>query len=373
MTSQRFRQKFPALESWTWLDTPGGPPGAVPVIRAVRRALDDWESGSYDWLQWDASADAARIAFAGYTQVPPEWVASQTSLSEAATVAVRCAPEGSTIVVAEDEFRSVLFPVMAHAATTSARIKLVKRSADASRTAAIMDAIGPDTGLVMVSEVLTNDGELVDVDAICAVAHQYGALVFANLTQTLGVVRSDLSRHPADLVAAHGYKWLLCPRGASWLVGDPSRINIAPTVASWKSAADPERFFGGPYSEAGAMARFNSSPAWMSWIGALAALGLLAEVDGDESRSHTLRLAEQYIAVMRSHGFRELNCGARSHIVVTAPPSGYRVDPARLYDARVRATITANGGLRVGFHYFNDEADAAYAAEVAHKALVVST
>ncbi|MFJ2900700.1 hypothetical protein ACIO87_38340 [Streptomyces sp. NPDC087218] len=209
--------------------------------------------------------------------------------------------------------------------------------------------------------------------SIVITAGQRGALVFADLAQTLGVMRSDPSGHPAELVAARGYKWLLCPRGASRPVADPRRISIVPTVASWKSAADPERFFGGPYSQAGTMARSNSSPAWMSWIGARAALGLLAHVDSDDSPCHVLRLADQYIAARRGHGFLELNCGARSRIVVTAPPPGHRVDPVRLYDARVRATITENGGLRVGFHYFNSEADAAYAAEVAHKALFVST
>ncbi|MBB3664506.1 selenocysteine lyase/cysteine desulfurase [Prauserella sediminis] len=370
MTPEDFRRNFPALESWTWLDTPGAPPGARTVTTTLRRALDDWDSGSYDWLDWDRAADAARYDFARWTGVSPESVASQTSLSEAATVAARCVPDGATTVVAADEFRSVLFPAMEHAATTLSQIDLVQRRPGVSRTESLVEAIGPDTGLVMVSEVLTNDGELVDIDAVCTAAHRHDGLVFANLTQSLGVIRSDLSNHPADLVAAHGYKWMLCPRGTSWLVADPARITIGPTVASWKSAADPEQFFAGPYSHAVTASRFNSSPAWLSWIGARAALELLAEIDTDASRSHVLHLADRYINRMAGAGFRAINSGARSHIVVAAPPDRKRIDPERLQEAGVRATITARGELRVGFHYFNTEADVDHAAASARSALV---
>ncbi|MEV6139633.1 aminotransferase class V-fold PLP-dependent enzyme [Nocardia sp. NPDC051990] len=370
MTPEEFRANFPALETWTWLDTPGAPPGATPVVTALRQALDDWSSGSFDWLDWDHAVDAARSDFARYIGVGPDTIASQTSLAEASTVAVRSTAPGTTIVVAEDEFRSVLFPAHHYHAATGTDLCVVARQPGSSRTAAIIDAIGPNTGLVMVSEVLTNDGELVDIEAICHAAHQYDALVYANLTQSLGVLRSDLARHPADIIAAHGYKWMLCPRGTTWLVADPARAELQPTVASWKTTRDAEHYFGGPYTESATMTRCNSSPAWISWIGARAALSLLSQISEDESRRHTLGLASDYTRRMRENGFRPLNNGAPSHIVVTAPPEYRRIDPAALRKAKVRATLTESGALRVGFHYFNTDTDVDHVIEAAASALV---
>ncbi|MFI2561098.1 aminotransferase class V-fold PLP-dependent enzyme [Nocardia farcinica] len=370
MTPDEFRAHFPALDTWTWLDTPGAPPGAIPVITALSTALDDWSAGSYDWLDWDSAADAARSDFAHYTGIDPNAVASLTSLAEAATIAVRCIAPGTTIVVAEDEFRSVLFPALQHSASTPTDITVVARQPGVSRTASILDAIGPTTGLVMVSEVLTNDGELVDIDAICRAAHQHRALVFANLTQSLGVLRTDLSRYPADIIAAHGYKWMLCPRGTTWLVADPARAKLGPVVASWKTAADSEHYFGGPYSESASLSRCNSSPAWMSWIGARAALTLLSHVDEADSSRHALRLAGTYIDRMHDSGFRTLNHGATSHIVVTAPPENRRFNTSALRDRRIRATMTETGDLRVGFHYFNSEADVDHVVDAVRSTLI---
>lgn len=371
MTPAEFRAQFPALTQWIWLDTPGAPPGARRVIDSLTRTLDDWLSGSFEWTEWDSTADRARAEFADYTGIPTSHVASQGSLAEAAATAVRCTPPGTSILVADDEFRSVLFPALAYSASSGTAVKVVKRRPGRSRTTELLEAIDKTTGLILVSEVLTNDGELVDLHAICASAHRHGALVFANLTQTLGVLVSDLSDHPADIIAAHGYKWMLSPRGTTWLVADPGLKLMRAHTPSWKTAASTPHYFGGPYSEAETMSRCNTSPAWLSWIGACTALGLLSRIDEQRCRHHVLNLASNYSALLVDKGFRILNLGRPSHIVVAAPPPGHRVDAGTLRSNRVRATITGGGALRVGFHYFNSSADVDAAATAACAGIIL--
>ena len=356
MTPQEFRAQFPALDDWVWLDTPGAPPGARPVIDRLEHALDEWLSGSFDWADWDSAADSARAQFARYTQVDPRSVATLSSLAEAAATVVRSVEPGKTIVVAEDEFRSVLFPALNHATSNSLDIDVVPRTPGRSRTDSLLDAIDGSTGLVMVSEVLTNDGERVDLDKICNAAHSNGALVFANLTQTLGVLRSDLSQHPADFVAAHGYKWMLCPRGTTWLVTDPSLHELDPLIPSWKTVT-PQGYFGGPYTPSQSSSRCNSSPAWLSWIGARSALDVIERIPETSGREHCLELAATFEAAVRNLDFSILNCGAPSHIVVAAPPAGHEVSAAALRERGIRATVTENKAVRVGFHYFNSLTD----------------
>ncbi|SDD12711.1 Selenocysteine lyase/Cysteine desulfurase [Mycolicibacterium neoaurum] len=367
MTPEEFRAQFPSLTDWIWLDTPGAPPGARRVVDSLTSSLDDWLSGSFEWTEWDSAADHARGEFARYTGIAPSHVASQGSLAEAAATAVRCTPPGKSILVSGDEFRSVLFPALAYAASTGTSVRVVKRKPGHSRSTELLDAIDKTTGLVLVSEVLTNDGELVDLDAICATAHRHGALVFANLTQTLGVLVSDLSGHPADIIATHGYKWMLCPRGTTWLVADPDLKLMRAHTPSWKTASSPPHYFGGPYSESATMSRCNASPAWLSWIGARAALDLLGRLDEKRCREHVLDLANAYSEILVEAGFRILNLGRPSHVVVASPPPGHRVDAATLRRNRIRATTTEGGALRVGFHYFNvfSDVDAATAAACA--------
>jgi len=356
MTPQEFRTQFPALEKWVWLDTPGSPPGALPVIERLEHSLGEWLSGAFDWAEWDTAADTARFAFAQYAHVDPSSVATLSSLAEAAATTIRSVEPGKAIVVAEDEFRSVLFPALNHAAAHSISIDVVARTPGRSRTDSLVDAIDGSTGLVLVSEVLTNDGERVDLNRICDAAHSNGARVFANLTQTLGVLVSDLSQHPADFIAAHGYKWMLCPRGTTWLVADPTLEELGPLTPSWKTAS-PQRYFGGPYTESPTLTRCNSSPAWLSWIGACSALDLLRKIPERSGSHHCLELAAAFENSVQNLDFSILNRGAPSHIVVAVPPPGRTVSVAALRDHGVRATVTENSAVRVGFHYFNSAAD----------------
>ena len=48
-----FRAQFAALRTWAWLDTPGSPPGAAPVLHALRETLQSWEEGEFSWRDWE--------------------------------------------------------------------------------------------------------------------------------------------------------------------------------------------------------------------------------------------------------------------------------------------------------------------------------
>ncbi|MFE5704586.1 aminotransferase class V-fold PLP-dependent enzyme [Rhodococcus koreensis] len=363
MTPEQFRGLFPALGQWAWLDTPGAPPGAAPVTEVLRSTLDDWATGLFDWSDWDHAADHARTEFAAYAMVPPSHVSSLGSLSEAFTTVLSGVHQGN-IVVAADEFRSVLFPAMARGRADTVNVRVVERTPGRSRTEDLLAAIDRSTALVAASEVITLDGERVDIEQLADAAHAVGAQFFANLTQTMGVLRTDLSNLGADFTAVHGYKWMLCPRGTTWLVGDPAGTwNPEPLAPSWKTTGPPEHYFGGRYQVAQDATRWNTSPAWFSWIGARAALKLLTQLPARDVADHCLHLADRFTAEATDLGFRSRNNGRRSHIVTIDPPEGITLQPASLTAQHVKATLS-DGGFRAGFHYFNNIADVDAALQV---------
>lgn len=348
MDAGRFRALFPALRSTVWLDTPGAPPGALPVVEAMRDTLAAWSSGEFDWRTWDAAAGEARTLFARLIGVEPATVATVGSLAEAAATVATSLPPGRIVLPAQ-EFRSNLFPW-----TERHDVVAVPPRDGSTRAEDLIEALDERVSLLAVSEVTSRDGQRLDLAALRAATDRVGARLFVNLTQSLGVLRFDPAVNP-DYLAVHGYKWMLCPRGAAWLVTRPDRIGeLRPLAPSWRSTSAPYGYFG-PADLAGDAGRFDASPAWFSWVGAVHALRLLGALDAAEVERHCLGLAARLTERAQEIGLRRVTDAPPSQIVVLE--SG-RADQAadRLREHGVRATALGDR-IRFGFHYFNDESD----------------
>jgi selenocysteine lyase/cysteine desulfurase len=257
--------------------------------------------------------------------------------------------------VGDEEFRSNLFPWLALEARG---YRIVRVPADsAGRTESLLAAIDGTTALVAVSHVLSADGERVDLARLRAAADTAGARLLVDATQSLGVLRPHLDAVRPDYLVVHGYKWMLCPRGAAWLV-TPHYGELNPLLPSWKSAADGG-YFGGSLRPAADAARCDTSPAWLSWIGAKAAIELLSGLPAVAVEQHCLTLASTFRDGAQAAGAIPVGTGQPSHIVTvrTPNPDGIR---ARLRSQRVHALVTGDC-LRVGFHYFNNDDDVAAA------------
>ena len=347
-----FRQVFPALARQVWLDTPSSPPGAAPVTSALASAIAGWQEGSLDAADWAAAGPRARSSFARYLGVPESHVALMGSVAEAAaTVAASLPDRGGAIVAGDGEFRSNLLPWLALEARGYRVIRVPAEGA--SRTESLLAAIDERTVLIAVSHVLSTDGERVDLVRLRAAADAVGARIFADVTQSLGVLGVDLAASRPDYLAVHGYKWMLCPRGAAWLV-TPRYEELRPLMPSWKSA-DEDEYFGGTLRLAAGAARCDASPAWLSWIGAEAAIGLLSALPASAAEQHCLALAAAFLDAAPEAGAVPVSTGQPSHIAVVrvTDPDAVRT---RLRSCGVRARVLGDR-LRVGFHYFNNQED----------------
>jgi selenocysteine lyase/cysteine desulfurase len=354
MTPGAFRELFPALTRQVWLDTPASAPGAVPVAAALTSAIARWQDGALGAAGWERALPRARTGFARYLGVPETHVALMGSVAEAAaTVAASLPGRVGSVVVGDGEFRSNLFPWVALAARGYRVIRVP--SGRTGRTESLLAAIDEKTALLAVSHVLSADGERTDLVRLRAAADSVGARMFVDATQSLGVLDTNLAASRPDYLAVHGYKWLLCPRGAAWLV-TPHYQELRPLMPSWKSAADGG-YFGGPLRLAPGAARCDTSPAWLSWAGAQAALELVSALPAAAVQRHCLALAAAFREGAREAGAALVNTGQPSHIVAVqvTEPDTVR---ARLRSQGVRARVLGDR-FRVGFHYFNNDYDVA--------------
>jgi selenocysteine lyase/cysteine desulfurase len=202
------------------------------------------------------TAGTGRLA--RYLGVPEAHVALMGSAAEAAaTVAASLPGRGGSVVVGDSEFRSNLFPWLALEARGYRIVRVPVGGA--GRTGSLLAAIDEQTVLIAVSHVLSADGERTDLGRLRAAADSVGARIFADDMQSLGVLSVGLAASLPDYLAVHGYKWLLCPRGAAWLV-TRHYGELRPLMPSWKSAADGGYFGGSLRLAAGAPAATHHPP-----------------------------------------------------------------------------------------------------------------
>ncbi|HMB59436.1 MAG TPA: aminotransferase class V-fold PLP-dependent enzyme [Xanthomonadales bacterium] len=79
------------------------------------------------------------------------------------------------------------------------------------------ESIRPGTRLVALSLVSTYNGFQHDLKAVCDMAHEVGALVYADIIHAVGCVPVDLHASGVDLAAGASYKWLMGEFGLGFL------------------------------------------------------------------------------------------------------------------------------------------------------------
>jgi selenocysteine lyase/cysteine desulfurase len=208
------------------------------------------------------------------------------------------------------------------------------------------DAVGPATDLVAVSAVQSATGELADLDAVAAAAAEHGARTLVDATQACGWLPVDAGRF--DYLVCSAYKWLLSPRGAAFAVIRPERLEaLRPLAPGWYAGHDIwTSIYGAPLRLASDARRLDVSPAWLSWVGAVPSLRLIAELGVEAIRSHDVALANRVRAGLG------LAPGSSAIVRLEAPGAG-----DRLAEAGFRASVRA-GAVRLSFHIHNTPAEA---------------
>jgi selenocysteine lyase/cysteine desulfurase len=199
--------------------------------------------------------------------------------------------------------------------------------------------------VVAVSAVQSSTGEVAALDDIAAAAAHHGALTVIDATHAIGWLPLDATRF--DAVACAAYKWLMSPRGTAFMVlKEELADTLTPSQAGWYAAANPlTDQFGLPLRLADSARRFDTSPAWFSWVGTEPSLRLINEIGVETIHEHDLRLANRFL-----EGLGEPP--SNSAIVTSAIEDA----PEKLARAGIMAAARA-GRLRASFHLYNTEAD----------------
>ena len=310
--------------------------------------IEAWRAGSASWVDdWDTKAEIARAAFAALVGLPPLNIALIPSVSVGVGLIASMLEENDVVVVPDDEFTSVLFPVLVAARQRGVTVHAVPLEN-------LVDAISAQTTLVAFSLVQSHSGRTADQTAVIDVARSVGARTLVDATHAIPFVDVDTR---ADFIVCAAYKHLLSPRGVGFLaVAQEQWDRLTPWMANWRSSSSPYTvYYGGPLDLAPGAARFDVSLAWFAWAGAAVSLSLLSDWKRQGFLTEPVYLARRIASRL---GFSE-----PVGTLVSLPVEDAEVVRVQLGAANVKGAVR-KGSVRLSTHVYNtvEQVDAAVTA-----------
>jgi len=314
----------------------------IPTLatrEAMAGALAEWAAGEASAAGYGEAVERARASYGRIVGVPRSEIAIGATTSELVGLVAASLPDGAEVLCVDGDFSSIVYPFLQHE-RRGVRVRHVPLEA-------LPDAITPGTALVSFSLVQSADGRLAEAAAIADAAHDAGATTLCDVTQAAGIRPVDAAEW--DLTVCHAYKWLCAPRGAAFLTAAPEAAErIVPLNAGWYAGEDVWASTYGPaMTLAASSRRFDTSPAWLSWVGAAAALEHLETIDPAAAWARATGLADALLA--------RLGLAPRGQAIIALDdPDGSRA--AALAEHGVRFARRA-GRVRLGFHVWNTAED----------------
>ncbi|MGW4835396.1 aminotransferase class V-fold PLP-dependent enzyme [Streptomyces globisporus] len=317
--------------------------GLLPrrTIAAVKALADENAAGRRVGAGSFEAVEAARAGFARLVGVHPDRVATGSSVTVHVGLIAASLPPGAEVLCPEGEFSSVVSPF-------ALRGDLRMRYAP---LADLAGAVRDSTALVAFSAVQSADGRVADLAAVRAAAAAHGARTLLDATQAAGWFPVDAGAY--DYTVTGGFKFLLCPRGTSFLtVTEEAQDTLPALFAGWVAAGAPWASNYGPLERLAPTARgFDEPPAFLSYHGAEHSLALLTEVGADALYAHATGLAARLREGLATLGHKAVP----GHSAIVAVP-GLDGRQPELVEAGIAVSAPA-GNLRISCHLYNTEAD----------------
>jgi cysteine desulfurase / selenocysteine lyase len=211
------RSEFPALENWVFLNSAT----FGQLSRQTTQAVSDHfihrdETACADFLSWFDDADHMRSSVAQLIQCSADDIAFVHNASTALALMISGIEwtAGDRIVSLRDDFpNNLYFP--AHLAARG--VEFVEAAWDD-----FYAAVNDRTRLVLMSTVNYSTGLRPDLAAVSRHVHAHGGLLYVDGTQSVGALEFRVPDVRPDMLAVHGYKWLLSPNGAGFMYVSPS-------------------------------------------------------------------------------------------------------------------------------------------------------
>ena len=280
------------------------------------------------------------------------------------------------MVSSEADFPSVTYPWHRIAEDTGCQVRLVSvlddpEGFDVNKIAEQVDSA---TAVICISHIQYLTGHLLDLGDLAALAHDHGALLIVDATQSAGQVPIDVTTTGVDVLITGSYKWLCSTFGAAaCYLSPPVLENFRPPFVGWRSTEHPYSLNARWLPLASTARRMEYST--MSYAAAIAlgrAIGYINTLSLHEVAAHNAELASQVAEELAQRGAKLLTPTdpRRRAGTVTARFPG-RDGEAIAAELTRRGVIVSPrvGSTRFSMHFYNDSDDVDRAVTVLDEVL----
>jgi len=259
------KEDFPLTKKTSYINAANV--SLMPLCSA--KVITDWQTDvaingclNFNDYAEDTAFDGLRKEAAILFSCKEEDIAGGSSYTELLnSIAWAIMPQkGQNVVSTQIVFPSTIYPWTRVSHHTSCEIRLVKGTNGYTNFDEIIKQIDHNTAVVSISHVEYTGGQLYDLKRLSSIAHDHGALVVVDATQSAGAISIDAPASGADVIISGSYKWLCGPFGAAVMylspdlqkklepgfVGfrshndmwnlDPSRLEYSPTAKKFESS-----------------------------------------------------------------------------------------------------------------------------------------
>lgn len=354
------RSEFPALKRWTYLNTATF--GQLPKrsVEAIARHLAHRdETACSDFLSWFDDADRLRAALARLIHAASGDIAFIPNASSGLSLLLAGIDwrPGDRVLTLKDEFPNNSY---APALLAGRGIEFVETSWDD-----FYDALTPRTRLVALSEVSYMNGFRPPLAEISQRVHAQGGLLYVDGTQSLGALCFDVDAVRPDMLAVHGYKWLLSPNGAAFLYISPAlRERIEPAVVGWRSHRgwrDVDNLYHGAPEFVETAEKYEGAMlSFPALYGMQASVEMILEIGPELIERRVKQLAGYAREALRGLGARlpfDEQPYFDSPIIAARFEHGDASTMARELKTGGVQISARHGFLRISTHFYNNEED----------------
>jgi cysteine desulfurase / selenocysteine lyase len=362
------REEFPITRRGVYLDNATlGPPPARHV-RAVTAFLQRMSKEGLDDLFAisDEGVDAVRAKAATLVHADPSHVFFVRSTSHGVGIVAEGLSwrDGDEVILYELDHPAGVFPWL-NLADRGVKVRFIKdRGRFGFDAEDVRQMMSPRTRVVCVSLVNFAHGARADVEAIAEICRARGVWFVVDAVQALGALSVDTSRLGADVVVAHGYKFLLSGFGLGIACcSDRALAELRVGQIGWKSVENPfdlDRILAFEMRFPASAKRFEPSFQPLPQVFGLGAtLDLFLEAGIDAIEKRVVSLARRLVAGLREKGYEVVGPQAsetRSPIISVAVRSEDERERIQrgLRESRTTCAVRESR-VRLSPHFYNTE------------------
>ena len=365
-------ENFPACTKYTYLDAAS----IALMYQGATDATQAWQQDIAENGTASFSENAERDIFEGLRAAGAELfganatdIAAGSSTTELiSSLAWSMLPNKDQVIVGTDvAFPTTLYPWSRVARHVGCEVSVAKADDKGCiDTEELLSLIDDRTAIVALSHVEFKTGQTYDLGVITRKAHQHGARVVVDATQSAGQVPINVGDSKVDALVSGGYKWNCGPFGAAIMYVAPDlQSTLDPGIVGWRSHEDIWSLDATRLNYHGSARRFEAGTiAYGCAIGLGKSIEHLNAIGIDNILKHNMALNSILEKELTDRGAVSLISESERSSILSMyfPDRDSEVIARELNEAKIY--VSFRNTIRVSPHLYNDENDILRTVEI---------